>query len=54
MGKSFTRGAARRRDEERDVVGVQIPLGLLASLEEGMSRSLLILEVSKAVPGSQF
>lgn len=34
MGKSFTRGAARRCGEERDVVEVQIPLGLLASLED--------------------
>jgi len=35
MGKSFTRGAARRRDrEEREIVEVQIPLGLLASLED--------------------
>lgn len=34
MGKSFTRGAARRRDGEREVVEVQIPLGLLASLED--------------------
>jgi putative transposase len=34
MGKSFTRGAARRRDDEREVVEVQIPLGLLGSLED--------------------
>ena len=34
MGKSFTRGAARRHDDEREVVEVQIPLGLLASLED--------------------
>jgi putative transposase len=34
MGKSFTRGAARRRDDEGEVVEVQIPLGLLASLKD--------------------
>ena len=34
MRKSFTRGAARRLGEERGVVEVQIPLGLLASLED--------------------